>query len=82
MPLEGESFDPARLTRNATAPSKASPHHFEMVGHRGLLACGWKAVAYHPPGTPSRTTKGALVSLDDFSETDDIAGKEPEASRA
>jgi arylsulfatase A-like enzyme len=77
MPLEGESF--ARSIVDASAPSKASPQYFEMFGHRGLWHRGWKAVAYHPPGTPFENDRWELFHLDrDFSETDDLAAKEPE----
>ena len=77
MALEGESF--ARSIDDASAPSKNSPQYFEMFGHRGLWQGGWKAVAYHPPGTPFENDKWELFHLDrDFSETDDLAAKEPE----
>ena len=77
MPIEGESF--ARSITDASAPSKASPQYFEMFGHRGLWHGGWKAVAYHPPGTPFENDKWELFHLDkDFSEVDDLAAREPE----
>jgi arylsulfatase A-like enzyme len=77
MPIEGESF--ARSIADAAAPSKASPQYFEMFGHRGLWRDGWKAVAYHPPGTPFENDKWELFHLDkDFSEVDDLAAKEPD----
>ena len=77
MPLEGESF--ARSITDASAPSKSSPQYFEMFGHRGLWHAGWKAVAFHPSGTPFENDKWELFHLDaDFSETDDLATKEPE----
>ncbi|MFK4656483.1 arylsulfatase A-like enzyme [Bradyrhizobium japonicum] len=77
MPLEGESF--ARSITDASAPSKSSPQYFEMFGHRGLWQGGWKAVAFHPSGTPFENDKWELFHLDkDFSETDDLAAKEPE----
>jgi arylsulfatase A-like enzyme len=77
MPIEGESF--ARSITDASAPSKASPQYFEMFGHRGLWHRGWKAVAYHPPGTPFENDKWELFHLDkDFSEVDDLAAREPE----
>ncbi|MBN8961468.1 MAG: arylsulfatase [Rhizobiales bacterium] len=77
MPLEGESF--ARSIANASAPSRTKPQYFEMFGHRGLWHDGWKAVAYHPPGTPFDNDKWELFHLDrDFSEVDDLAAKEPE----
>ena len=77
MPIEGESF--ARSIADAAAPSKTSPQYFEMFGHRGLWHGGWKAVSYHPPGTPFENDKWELFHLDqDFSETDDLAAREPE----
>lgn len=77
MPLEGESF--ARSITEASAPSKSSPQYFEMFGHRGLWHGGWKAVAFHPSGTPFENDKWELFHLDaDFSETNDLAAREPE----
>jgi arylsulfatase len=77
MPIEGESF--ARSIADAAAPSKASAQYFEMFGHRGLWRDGWKAVAYHPPGTPFENDKWELFHLDrDFSEVDDLAASEPD----
>jgi arylsulfatase A-like enzyme len=76
MPLEGESFA-AALTDRA-APARTKPQYFEMFGHRGLWKDGWKAVAFHPPGTPFDHDKWELFHLDkDFSETDDFAAREP-----
>ncbi|WIW48921.1 arylsulfatase [Bradyrhizobium sp. 62B] len=77
MPLEGESF--ARSIADASAPSKSSPQYFEMFGHRGLWHAGWKAVAFHPSGTPFENDRWELFHLDaDFSETNDLAATEPE----
>ncbi|MDR3531641.1 MAG: arylsulfatase [Rhodopila sp.] len=77
MPLEGTSFAPS--LNDPTAPSKARPQYFEMFGHRGIWSNGWKAVAFHPPGTPYESDKWELFHLDaDFSETDDLADREPE----
>ena len=77
MPIEGTSF--AASIRNRTVPPKARPQHFEMFGHRGLWHAGWKAVAFHPPGTAYENDKWELFHLDeDFSETNDLAAKEPE----
>jgi arylsulfatase len=76
MPIEGESF--ARSIVDASVPSKSSPQYFEMFGHRGIWHQGWKAVAYHPPGTPFENDKWELFHLDrDFSETHDLAASEP-----
>ena len=77
VPLEGESF--ARSIDDASAPSKSSAQYFEMFGHRGLWQAGWKAVAFHPSGTPFENDKWELFHLDaDFSETCDLAAAEPE----
>lgn len=75
-PLEGESFA-ASLTDPAAPPRKAA-QYFEMFGHRGLWQDGWKAVAFHPPGTPFEEDRWELYRLDrDFSETEDLAQAEP-----
>jgi arylsulfatase len=76
MPLEGTSFAPS--LKDATAPAKAQPQYFEMFGHRGLWHAGWKAVAFHPPGTPYDNDQWELFHLEeDFSETDDLAATQP-----
>ena len=81
MPLEGESF--ARSMTEPSAPSKKSPQYFEMFGHRGIWQDGWKAVAFHPSGTPFENDKWELFHLDrDFSEVDNLAAKEPERLEA
>ena len=77
MPIEGTSFA-ASLTE-AAAPSKTKPQYFEMFGHRGLWHAGWKAVAFHPPGTPYDGDRWELFHLDeDFSETNDLAATHPD----
>ncbi|WP_312162265.1 arylsulfatase [Phenylobacterium sp.] len=81
MPMEGESF--AASLRDAAAPAKASPQYFEMFGHRGLWKDGWKAVAFHPPGAAFDQDVWELYHLDaDFSETQDLAEREPERLKA
>jgi hypothetical protein len=76
-PIEGTSFAPS--LRDAAIPSKGQPQYFEMFGHRGLWHAGWKAVAYHPPGTPYEDDNWELFHLDDdFSETNDLATRQPE----
>jgi arylsulfatase len=81
MALEGESF--ARSLADAAAPARRRPQYFEMFGHRGLWQDGWKAVAYHPPGTPFDADQWELFHLDrDFSETEDLASFEPARLKA
>jgi arylsulfatase A-like enzyme len=80
MPIEGESF--ASSIVDAAVPSKSSPQYFEMFGHRGVWHDGWKAVAYHPPGTPFENDTWELFHLKtDFSEVDDLAGPRARAPR-
>jgi arylsulfatase A-like enzyme len=75
MPIEGESF--ARSISDPAAPSKSSPQYFEMFGHRGIWQDGWKAVSFHPSGTPFENDKWELFHLaKDFSETNDLAAQE------
>jgi arylsulfatase len=81
MPIEGTSF--AASLKDAKAPSKKGAQYFEMFGHRGLVQDGWKAVAFHPMGSSFDQDKWELFHLDkDFSETDDLAAKEPAQLKA
>lgn len=81
MPIEGESF--AASLHDAAAPPRRSAQYFEMFGHRGLWADGWKAVAFHPPGTPFDADRWELYHLDrDFAEVHDRAAAEPERLQA
>lgn len=76
-PLEGESF--AASLFDPAAPPRTGPQYFEMFGHRGLWAGGWKAVAFHPPGSAFDDDAWELFHLDaDFSETNDLAAAHPE----
>ena len=80
-PLEGESF--AAALKSADAPARAKAQYFEMFGHRGLWKDGWKAVAFHPPGTPFEGDRWELFHLArDVAETDDFAGRDPEKLKA
>ena len=75
-PMEGVSF---AASLGDADPRRDAPQYFEMFGHRGLWKDGWKAVAYHPPGQPFDNDRWELYRLDeDFSETEDLAEREPE----
>ena len=77
QPITGVSFKQSLF--DASTPSRAKPQYFEMFGHRGVWRDGWKAVAFHPPGTPFEKDKWELFHLDeDFSETKDLAAEKPE----
>ena len=72
QPMTGESFAPRLL--DAAAPPRQSAQYFEMFGHRGLWHAGWKAVAFHPVGTPFENDQWELYHLDeDFAEVNDLA---------
>ncbi|HUN50230.1 MAG TPA: arylsulfatase, partial [Candidatus Sulfotelmatobacter sp.] len=82
MPVQGTSlaysFPPAAKVER----SRKQVQYFEMFGHRGIWADGWKAVAYHDPGRPFEDDKWELYHLDkDFSECHDLAKAEPEKLR-
>ena len=79
--IDGVSFKAS--LNDADAPARERPQYFEMFGHRGIWQAGWKAVAFHPPGAPFESDRWELYHLDaDFSETDDLAGREPERLKA
>jgi arylsulfatase len=80
MPTHGVSLAP--LLNDPTATVDRGPQYFEMLGHRGLWADGWKAVTHHHTGTPFDEDRWELYRLsEDFSEYDDLAEKEPEKLR-
>jgi arylsulfatase len=76
IPIEGVSF---AACLGDVDPPRGRPQYFEMFGHRGLWKDGWKAVAYHPPGTPYDADVWELYHLEqDFSEFEDLAAAEPQ----
>ena len=73
----GVSF--AATLFDADAETSKDIQYFEMFGHRGLVNDGWKAVAYHKPGTSFEEDEWELYHLDhDFNETQNLAAAEPE----
>jgi arylsulfatase len=78
LPLDGESFA-ARLRDPNLNQQRKRPQYFEMFGHRGLWAEGWKAVAFHPRGQPFDADVWELYHLDqDFAENHNLAARHPE----
>jgi arylsulfatase len=88
-PIEGVSMAYTFDSANANAPSKRDTQYFEMFGNRALYHDGWVAttVPPQPPwlmGTvkmPDVLTgyKWELYNIaDDFSETNDLAAKNPD----
>src|SRR5262249_57023998 len=77
MPVHGVSLAPA-LADPAAAIARG-PQYFEMVGHRGVVADGWKAVTHHTAGASFDDDKWELYRLaDDFSEYEDLAAANPQ----
>lgn len=61
------------------APSEKHLQYFEMMGHRGIYADGWKAVTRHRSGTPFEDDVWELYHLsEDRSECTDLAAEQPE----
>lgn len=75
--IEGTSF--AATLNDADATTDKRVQYFEMFGHRGIWKDGWKAVAYHPPGTAFEDDQWELFDLaSDFNEVQDCATQDPE----
>ena len=65
------------------APTRKAVQHFEMLGHRGIVADGWKAVTLHDARTSIDDDRWELYHLDnDFSETVDLADAHPDILRS
>jgi arylsulfatase len=77
MPLHGT---PMTYTfADADAPTRKAAQYFEMLGHRGLVADGWKAVTIHDPRTLLDDDRWELYHLaDDFAERHDLADQRPD----
>lgn len=77
MPLHGTSMKYA--IEDANAPTRKTIQHFEMLGHRGIVQDGWKAVARHKYRTEMTDDEWELYNLnEDFSESNDLAQQMPE----
>ena len=74
---QGISF--ASSLTDANAYTGKTTQYFEMFGHRGIVHNGWKAVAYHPPGSAFIDDVWELYNLnEDFNETNDLADAHPQ----
>ncbi len=77
LPVAGTSM--SYTFDEAEAPTRKGPQYFEMFGHRGIVADGWKAVTWHRRGSSFDDDRWELYHLDeDFSETHDLAEEQPE----
>ncbi|MGZ4715099.1 MAG: sulfatase-like hydrolase/transferase [Acidimicrobiales bacterium] len=81
MPVSGTS-----MAYSFTAPEEPSRKHvqyFEMIGHRGIYADGWKAVTRHEKGVPYDDDRWELYHVAvDASESHDLAADHPERLEA
>ncbi|MGZ4734974.1 MAG: arylsulfatase, partial [Acidimicrobiia bacterium] len=77
MPVTGTSM---RYTfDDPVEPSRKSVQYFEMAGHRGIYADGWKAVTRHQAGVPYDDDVWELYHVaEDFSECHDLASTMPD----
>jgi arylsulfatase A-like enzyme len=77
VPVTGTSL---RYTfDDGDAPTRKTVQYFEMVGHRGITADGWKAVTRHQAGTSFDDDVWELYHLDeDRSECVDLAAEHPD----
>jgi arylsulfatase A-like enzyme len=75
--VDGISF--AATIEQHGAETGKTEQYFEMFGHRGIWQNGWKAVAYHWPGTSFDDDPWELYDLaNDFNENNDLASAEPD----
>ncbi|TKJ28805.1 arylsulfatase [Blastococcus sp. CCUG 61487] len=75
--MTGVSF--AGTIARPDADTGKTVQYFEMFGHRGIWQDGWKAVAYHAPGTPFDDDTWELYDLaNDMNEVHDLAAEQPE----
>jgi arylsulfatase len=82
MPIHGTSLAYSFPAAAKAEPTRKTAQYFEMLGHRGIWAGGWKAVAYHEAEKPFEQDTWELYHLDkDFSESRDLAKSHPEKLR-
>ncbi len=76
LPVTGTSL---RYTfDDPEAPTRKTVQYFEMMGHRAVIADGWKAVTRHQAGVPYDDDVWELYHLDDGS----LGVRRPGGSRA
>lgn len=82
LPITGTSMayalDAAAVDAEAI-PSRNRVQHFENMGHRAIVADGWKAVTRHMAGTPYEDDRWELYHVAvDRSECVDLAAEQPD----
>jgi arylsulfatase A-like enzyme len=77
MPLQGASI---RATfANPDSPAPRTTQFFELWGSRSIYHEGWKAIAFHTPGTDFEDDLWELYDLNsDFTETANHASQRPD----
>lgn len=77
MPLHGKSL--RAVFEDPEAPAPRDTQYFELWGSRGIYQRGWKAVAFHTPGTDFDTDQWELYNVaEDFTETTDLSSQHPD----
>ena len=77
MPMHGKSL--RAVFGDPAAPAPRDTQFFELWGSRGIYHKGWKAVAFHTPGTDFESDHWELYNVEeDFTETADLASRHPE----
>ena len=80
MALHGGSL--RGVFEDPSAPAPRDTQFFELWGSRGIYHQGWKAVAFHVPGTDFDTDSWELYNVaEDFTEATDLAAARPEKLR-
>ena len=77
MPMHGKSL--SAVFDDPGAPAPRDTQYFELWGSRGIYHKGWKAVAFHTPGTDFEADRWELYNVEvDFTETADLASQHPD----
>lgn len=80
IPIQGKSM---RATfDNPANPGPRDMQYFELWGSRGIYHKGWSAIGMHKTGTSFDSDHWELYNVDeDFSQSEDLAGREQEKLR-
>ena len=77
MPISGVAMNYTFVDKEVK--TRKLVQYYEMVGHRGIYANGWKAVTRHTPGVSFDDDVWELYHVEaDRSETNDLAKQEPD----
>ena len=77
QPIDGTSLA-YTFDAPADGTTRKTVQYFEMLGHRGIVHNGWKAVTFHRPMTDFDADQWELYNLaEDFAEAKDLAESHP-----